>query len=63
MKTSCLKQKFLKDAEFVRKTYVKLFDEKAQELNKLEKDFDECKKKLEIADRKIMDSEYRGTKT
>ena len=39
---------------------MELFDEKARELNKLESDYSECKKKLDGANRRLVDSDYKG---
>ena len=45
---------------FNRERFVELFDEKARELNKLESDYSECKKKLDAANRRLVDSDYKG---
>ena len=44
----------------LRERFVELFDEKARELNKLETEFADCKEKLEAANRRILESEYKG---
>ena len=45
---------------FYRERFAELFDEKARELNKLETDYSECKKKLDAANRRLVDSDYKG---
>ena len=44
----------------LRERFVELFNEKARELNKLEAEFADCKEKLEVANRRILESEYKG---
>ena len=50
----------IKKKIFNRERFVELFDEKARELNKLESDFSECKKKLDATNRRLVDSDYKG---
>ncbi len=46
---------------YFRERFVELFDEKARELNKLESEYADCKAKLETANRKLVESDYKGT--
>jgi hypothetical protein len=43
-----------------REKFAELFDEKAHEVNKLESEFADCRRKLEATNRKLVDSEYKG---
>ena len=43
-----------------REQFVELFDEKARELNRVEAEYSECKLKLEAANRRLVDCDYKG---
>lgn len=45
---------------FFRKQFVELFDEKAREMNRVEAEYSECKLKLEAANRRLVDCDYKG---
>ncbi len=43
-----------------REQFAELFDEKARELNRVEAEYSECKLKLEAANRRLVDCDYKG---